>query len=241
MSINEQLNAKFWVKERRREIKSYLKKEMNYSYKKGGSTTYRGGSEEILYQKSISSSRLLIEILSNKLIINIDEWVFNRDLKQSYSWLSRGITSQIINTVVTGRWHIIAAVLSNGEFLSIILNDTGNAEKFSNFLLILRYAIWNTKMKQESDWVIVLDNASIHRSSLALKTTRDIRFNMMCLPTYSPSLAHVELFFRMIKNEMRKTIHAKEICFSKQEDRIRYIMHSQIEIKLGLERCGQSR
>ena len=82
----------------------------------------------------------------------------------------------------------------------------------------LKYAISNTNIKQESDWIIVLDNTLIHYSSLALKTTNDIRFNMMFLPAYSPSLALVELFFRMIKNEMRKSIHTKEICFNKQED-----------------------
>ena len=219
-SINELLNKKFWEKERKRDIKNYLKSELNYSYKKGGSTTYKGGSKEILYQKSIFSSRLLVQILEKKLIINIDESVFNRDLKQSYSWLPKGITSQIINTVATGRWSIIAAVLSNGEFLAIVFDDTGNAEKFSNFLKILKYAISNTWMKEESEWIIVLDNASIHHSNLTLKTTRNAGFNMMFLPAYSPSLAPVEFFFRMIKNEMRKSIHTKEIWFNKLEDRI---------------------
>ena len=115
------MDIKFWVTERKRDIKNYLKSKLNYSYKKGDSTTYRGGSEEILYQKFIFSSRLLIQILENNLIINIDEWVFNRDLKQNYSWLPRGITSRIINIVATGRWFIIATVLNNEEFLSIII------------------------------------------------------------------------------------------------------------------------
>ena len=40
--------------------------------------------------------------------------------------------------VATGWWHIIVAVQSNRESLSIILEDTGNAEIFSNILLILK-------------------------------------------------------------------------------------------------------
>ena len=69
-------------------------------------------------------------------------------------------------------------------------------------MFILKYAISNTNIKQESDWIIVLDNASIHHSSHALKTKNDIRFNMMFLLVYSPSLVPVELLFRMIKTEM---------------------------------------
>ena len=49
---------------------------MEYSYKKEGSTTYKGGSDLIKYQQSIFSSRVLLKILDKKLIISIDEWAF---------------------------------------------------------------------------------------------------------------------------------------------------------------------
>ena len=60
---------------------------------------------------------------------------FNRDLKRQYSWLPKGITSFILCTVATGRWSIISAILSNGEFLCLITDDTGNAYKFCDFLM----------------------------------------------------------------------------------------------------------
>ena len=37
-------------------------------------------------------------------------------------------------------------------------------------------------MNQESDLIIVLDNASIHHSSITLKNTLDIIFKIMFLP-----------------------------------------------------------
>ena len=58
---------------------------------------------------------------------------FNRYLKRQYSWLPKGITSSIICTVAIGRWSIISAILSNGEFLCLITDDTGNANKFCDF------------------------------------------------------------------------------------------------------------
>ena len=54
---------------------------------------------------------------------------FNRDLKKQYSWLPRGATNSIINTVTTGRCSMISAIISNGEFLWLIVENTGNSEK----------------------------------------------------------------------------------------------------------------
>ena len=80
ININEELSRNFGVKNKKREIKDYIKDyiktNLNYSNKRGGSTTFKGGSDRIKYQQSILSSRLLIEILNRKLIINIDEWSF---------------------------------------------------------------------------------------------------------------------------------------------------------------------
>ena len=58
---------------------------------------------------------------------------FNRDLKRQYSWLSKGINSSIICTVTTGRWSIILAILSNGEFHCLITDDTEDKNKFCYF------------------------------------------------------------------------------------------------------------
>ena len=74
--INNEITKSFGAKNRKRDIKSYLKKSLNYSYKKGGATTFKGATERALYFQSIFSSKILCEIMNNKLIINIDEWVF---------------------------------------------------------------------------------------------------------------------------------------------------------------------
>ena len=55
---------------------------------------------------------------------------FNRSLKNQYNWLPKGFTSSIVSIVVTGRCSIISAVLSNGEFILLIVSDTGTATKF---------------------------------------------------------------------------------------------------------------
>ena len=75
-SINDEISKCFGEKDRRRYIKEYLKKSLKYSYKKGGATTFKGGSERTKYLQSIFSSKILNEIMSDKLINSVDEWVF---------------------------------------------------------------------------------------------------------------------------------------------------------------------
>ena len=55
---------------------------------------------------------------------------FNRDLKRQYSWFPKWVTNYIIWTTITGRWSMFASILSNGEFLWLIVDNTGNSDKF---------------------------------------------------------------------------------------------------------------
>ena len=122
---------------------------------------------------------------------------------------------------------MISAIISNWEFLWLIIEDTGSSNLFWNFICILNYAINNLKMMESSECIIMLDNVSIHSSNQTLKRIEKININCEFLPGFSPSLAPVELFFRMIKNKLRKTLHTQGIKFNKQIDRIK--IYSSIE------------
>ena len=78
-----------------------------------------------------------------------------------YSWLPRGVSSSIINTLIQGRCSLIAAWLSSGEFLGIIVSDTENSKKFWQFMHILKYALKVLQYFNLEKWIITLDNASI--------------------------------------------------------------------------------
>ena len=53
----------------------------------------------------------------------------------------------------------------------------------------------------------------------------------MYLPAYSPELAPVELYFRLIKNKMRKLMINRTISFNKLKDRV-IIADSISDLKL---------
>ena len=115
---------------------------------------------------------------------------------------------------------MISAIMSNGDFIWLIINDTGNTKKFWDFLCILYYAINYDNMRNISECVIMLDNASIHCSKGSLKTVEAIGINWLFLPAYSPMLAPVELFFRAVKNKMRMNLSNNKICLNNPKDRI---------------------
>ena len=60
----------------KRKIKYYLKDLLNYTYKKGWSGSKVMNTVNNKLQKSTFSSRMLLNIYTNKLIINIDESSF---------------------------------------------------------------------------------------------------------------------------------------------------------------------
>ena len=69
---------------------------------------------------------------------------------------------------------MVSAIISNGEFIWLIIDDTGNTNKFWNFLCILNYAINYAKMKVSSGCIIILDNASIHSSNKTLEVIKKL-------------------------------------------------------------------
>ena len=116
---------------------------------------------------------------------------FNRNLKRQYSWIPKGATSSIICTVATRIWSMISAILSNGEFLCLITENTGNARKFWDFLCILVFTIENTKMRQISEWIITLDNASTHHAKYSISKYAELNVSIIFLPRYSSILVPV--------------------------------------------------
>ena len=69
-------------------------------------------------------------------------------------------------------------------------------------------------MRKISEWVFMPDNASIHWSNSTIKLVKEIEIHCKFLPAYSPMLAPVELFFRMVKNKLIVNLINQEIWFN---------------------------
>ena len=65
---------------------------------------------------------------------------------------------------------MITAILSNCEFLSLIVNNSENSSTFCDFLWIIKYANGFTKMSLNRSCWVILDNAKTHYSDQTTKT-----------------------------------------------------------------------
>ena len=129
----------------------------------------------------------------------------NRDIKTEYSWMSKGITSSIINQIHTGSKSLIAAFWSDGEYVWALLNETVNSTCFQSFLCITKYFLKLRKIDVFEDSVIGLDNASYHSSSQTKEAMKRLGMNIRFLPPYSPALAPVEQLFKLAKVKIKSS------------------------------------
>ena len=70
-------------------------------------------------------------------IVNIDESSFNRSVKLNYSWLSINKSSGIVNAEAQGRTTMILALLSNGDWMWVMVDETVTSQDFWMFLYLL--------------------------------------------------------------------------------------------------------
>ena len=142
--------------------------------------------------------------------------VFRRNLKQNYSWLPKGISSQIINAKYYGAWSLIAGICSDGQFIWMIVHRTVDSVIFQKYLSILCFAIDRRPDLKEHRVTLSLDNASIHLSKETMNRLQQLWLNTDFISAYSPMLAPVEVFFKQLKTKMRRWNEFKELSLNQQ-------------------------
>ena len=95
--------------------------------------------------------------------------LFNKETKQSYSWIPKGWTSAVINQTVSGSISMISAFLSNSEFLCSLYHSTVDSFVFCDFVKLLKYSLTKLNIDIKTQVVVVLDNASYHRSAQTIE------------------------------------------------------------------------
>ena len=132
---------KFKIHLNKREVKSFLKNDLRFSFKKGSSAVWKIAKMDNIIMRKIFALHLLCFVLKEKLIISIDEVSFNRKLVNNYSWLPKSQATPIINIEAKGRWSMITGFISNGDHISMLYNSTITAKNFSQFLTLLKYVL----------------------------------------------------------------------------------------------------
>ena len=112
-------------------------------------------------------------------------------------WSPLGVTPvQVARFQREQRYQILPAYTQDGILLARVFQGTTNAALFEDFIeqLLHHCGRW-----PEPNSLLVMDNASFHRSARIKQMCADAGVRLMFLPPYSPDLNPIEEFFAELK------------------------------------------
>ena len=115
---------------------------------------------------------------------------------------------------------MIWALLTNGNWLWMTINDTTKSVDFWLFQYILYQYVSKWFENQLNCVTLTMDNASIHLTKQSKELSKDLGFEIMTLPPYCPHLAPWELVFGMVKKIISKKSIDSCIDFTKSSGKI---------------------
>jgi transposase len=192
----EELVVYLWDEFEARVSKSAISRTLrsaNWSKKKArGIAKGRNADLRDFYLHSISSLR-------SSQIVYIDESGCDKRIGfRRTGWSPLGVTPVQITQFHRGqRYQILPAYTQNGILLSRVFQGTTDSAMFEDFIEQLLHHC-------TSDSVLIMDNASFHRSDRIKEMCSAAGVKLLYLPPYSPDLNPIEEFFAELKAFIKK-------------------------------------
>ena len=149
------------------------------------------------------------EVLSDTLIINIDETSINRHIKWNYSWSLKAQAKECTNSPFSGSMSIVMSIYSNGAWISNLTNQTIDGQKFTIFLNNLDMWIQSNKLFGFNDVVIILDNSSVHKVKGVKPKLSKMKVKVISLAPYCLQLAPIKMYFGILKRRLYQNTQYK--------------------------------
>ena len=135
-------------------------------------------------------------------LVFIDECHFTtRNQCRNVGWVSCN-QSNMVNTqrLRDISYSLIAGIHINGLIYARIINTTNGGVKSEHMVsFILQLA-----QRMPPHGIIVLDNAKVHRSRDMREVLDQLNCGHIFLPPYSPDYNPIELFFNIVKNNLKR-------------------------------------
>ena len=133
------------------------------------------------------------------LIISVDETTLNRSTYNSYGWGPKGRLKETHAMAIRGRISIISAILSDGSRILKLSDSNTNGDSFIEFANELRRFIRSKKQHSNKSIMLIIDNASYHKSSKVTSYLKSVFKVVFFIPPYTPRFNPIELYFRNMK------------------------------------------
>ena len=198
-------------------LKRYFKDEMRLSYKKGKSRPVSFDLLKQEYLKSLFSADICSKINNFLLLVNVDESSFSRSMKLNYSWIEKGEDNTITNIGFSSSISMWTAITSNGAVFSTVWHGSINSTIFMSFMTKLKEFINKSLNVSLSKTLVILDNASTHKSKDLREFYINEGFNVAFIPAYTPEFAPIEKHFARLKHLVLVETAGKRINWRKME------------------------
>lgn len=142
--------------------------------------------------------KFLQAVKDHKMVVAIDESGFDHQPFPIYGYSLKG-QQAILNYKPLNdrkRYSLIMATSCDGKKYYNITDSSVNGTVFSEFILNLPFP---------TNSVILLDNASIHKTKVFQATALKKGYSVLFIPPYSPECNPIELVFGIIKNKYYKS------------------------------------
>ena len=129
----------------------------------------------------------------------IDEASFHLWLKKTHTWTRADRPVRILlgqnrcNGVT-----VIGAISTSLDHPVFKLEKSTNSEAFKDFLVELRCALKNVDRAH-----LVLDNHPAHKTLVNKEMARQLNFELMFMPPYTPELNSIEALWSVIKRDFK--------------------------------------
>jgi transposase len=125
-----------------------------------------------------------------------------------WGWSPKGSSPIEVTKFGRGkRWHILPAYAQDGILLRRVYQGSTDSDLFEDFIAQLLH---HCGRYPEPKSVIVMDNASWHRSEKILQLCQDAGVVLEFLPPYSPDFNPIEEYFGVLKKFIKRKWHANE-------------------------------
>ena len=197
-------------------IRHIMINKLGIKYKRGLSRLIDYNEERQLWMKQWFAVKLSMLLKNFELLINIDESSFSRFTKKNYSWIPKGKAQVIKNICFRNSCSLVITITSSCSAIAAKSSGWVNSKLFIIFLKELIRFIKEIEQVEQQKVLILLDNASIHRSGKVKEILENENMNVAYIPQYSPELAPIEHYFSKLKQVVIGRSREKNIIGSQR-------------------------
>ena len=136
------------------------------------------------------------------------ETTLNWSTYNSYGWEPKGRLKETHAMAISGRISIISAILSDGSWILKLSDSNTNGDSFMEFVNELRRFIRSKMQYSNKSIMLIIDNASYHKSSKVISYLKSVFKVVFFIPPYTPQFNPIQpnwTLFQKYESDSLKT------------------------------------